>query len=94
MEITRDEENILLGRREVEFSIEHPGKATPKRAEVEVALAARLKAPRNMILISDLRTLTGKNMTVGRAYIFQDEVKLETVEPRLRRKIPADEEGG
>ncbi len=47
-----------------------------------------------MILISDLRTLTGKNMTVGRAYIFQDEVKLETVEPRLRRKIPADEEGG
>lgn len=70
IEITGDKKNVLLGRRELEFSL--PGKLTPSRKETKADLAKQLGVPESHIVIDSIVQRTGSNITLGKAKVYND----------------------
>ncbi len=90
MEILEERVNEFLGRREVSFKVFHQRAGTPKREEVKTALSAKLGIPLENIFIVDLQTQSGLNETLGEAFIFPENVRIDVIEPRLRRHLKAE----
>jgi len=77
IEITSDKKNVLLGRRELEFSL--PGKLTPSRKETRAELAKQLGVKENLIVIDSIVQRTGSNITLGRAKVYNSEEVMKDV---------------
>ncbi len=73
IEIKNMKENHLLNRTEVTFEIEHPNTGTPRRLDVLELLATKMNRDKKVIAIRELRTVFGKNMSKGLAYVYTDE---------------------
>lgn len=85
--------NLLLKRKEVQFSIEHgPQSKTPARLEVRKALAVELKLGEELVFVRDMRTLTGTGTAVGHANVYETAVQAKLVEPDyiVKRNNPAE----
>ncbi len=79
MEITREKENVYLGRKELEFSIRHEGGSTPAKASIVKELAAKYSAPEENIIINYVLTKKGTMTAVVRAKIYKEKPKIKVV---------------
>ncbi|MHC1592933.1 MAG: 30S ribosomal protein S24e [Methermicoccaceae archaeon] len=79
IEIIKDRENVLLGRRELKFRVSHEG-ATPKRAEVRARLVALFNASNEVLLLESLKPVYGSEQAMGYAKIYDSSERLNEVE--------------
>lgn len=93
IEITNDRRNVLLGRRELEFTL--PGKLTPSRKDTKTELAKTLNVNENLIVIDKIEQRTGSNLTLGTAKIYgsEDVMKKVSHSYKTTRGIKKKEEG-
>lgn len=81
IEITKDEENKLLSRREVRFKVAHEGEPTPPKKDVEETLAAKLDADTKLMIIEHYTTRFGTNVSDGTCYVYGNETAMVRAEP-------------
>jgi ribosomal protein S24E len=74
-----------MERREVSFRLTHD-KGTPTREETIQALAAKLKTEPSNLFLLDIRSETGLSESTGTAYLYDEEIPISSIEPRLRWK--------
>ena len=93
VKIVVSKENPLLRRKEVQFRVEHgPQSKTPGRLEVRKALAVELKVGEELVLVKDMRTLTGTGTAVGHANVYETAAQAKLVEPEyiVKRNSPPE----
>lgn len=91
LEIIKDKTNPVLKRREVYLRIK--SKTTPSRIEVKNKLAAMLDSKPELIVIEKLRSVFGKQETIGIADIYEDEERLKQLAQKhlIARDTPPSE---
>ncbi|MDY6780795.1 MAG: 30S ribosomal protein S24e [Halobacteria archaeon] len=98
IEITDEEKNELLNRKEVRFSIVHDGE-TPSRLAVRDSLAAKLDKSNEEVIVHEMDTKFGMNETLGYAKVYESPETAREVEEEYmleRNKVAetdAEEEG-
>jgi len=81
IEITKENDNLLLGRKEVNFKLKHEEEgASPSREATRNALIKALKCSPNLLVIDKMRTEFGKRETVGYAKVYASEERLKEIE--------------
>ena len=94
LNIVSKEQNPLMKRRDVTFSIEHAQTGgTPSRAEVRKQLASLLKTDVNLVYVKQLETKTGSMIAIGEANAYDSLKQAELVEPKhiiARNAIPEE----
>jgi small subunit ribosomal protein S24e len=91
VKITSAKNNPLLGRKEVQFRVEHgPQAKTPGRLDVKLALAVALKVGEELVFVEKMRTLTGTCTAVGFANVYVSLEQAKRVEPDyiVKRNLP------
>jgi len=87
IKIESTKNNLLLKRKEVDFSIiQGPKEKTPPRLEVKKALAAEMKIGDEVVFIKRMHSKTGTNITQGVANVYQTVEQAKVVEPEYIRK--------
>ena len=90
--IISKEQNPLMKRKEVKFSIDHSEKGgTPSRIAVSRQLASMLNSKSELIFVKNLMTKTGTMTAVGEATIYETIEQAKIMEPKhvvARNKIP------
>ena len=81
IKIVRDDENKLLNRRDLQISIDHLSEGTPKRADLQNKLAAQLGVKPELVFVTKIKTLTGKNLTLCDVQIYNDLKRAQLVVP-------------
>ena len=71
VEIEGKKDNLLLERLEVNFRVDHEGGATPTREEVRDQLAKALKVEKSTIIVDEIRTEFGKQISSGYAKVYR-----------------------
>jgi small subunit ribosomal protein S24e len=82
VKVLRDLENKVLNRRELVLRIHHAGTRTPSRDEVREMVSSMFSAPQNLVIVKNLRTIAGTNVTEAHVHVYRDEKTLEEVEPQ------------
>lgn len=77
LEVKNQKDNHLLNRTEVEFEIDHSGTSTPRRNDVTELIATKTNRDKKLIVIKQIRTKYGKNISQGLAYIYNDEKSMK-----------------
>ncbi|MDY6775340.1 30S ribosomal protein S24e [Halorutilales archaeon Cl-col2-1] len=93
IDITDEEENSLLDRKEIEFSIVHD-EETPSRLAVRDSLTAKLGKSSDEVVVHSMKTKRGINETVGYAKVYDSAEAAREVEEEYmleRNKIGAEE---
>ncbi|MDG6223558.1 MAG: 30S ribosomal protein S24e [Candidatus Bathyarchaeota archaeon] len=81
--ITSKQQNNLMKRKEVSFSVDHSETGgTPTRAEVSNQLASLLKVKRELVYITNMQTKTGTMTTVGDANVYDSVEQAKNLEPK------------
>ena len=81
--IMSKEQNPLMKRREVKFSVDHSDVGgTPSRVEVSKQLASMLKAKVELVFVKNLVTKTGTMVTVGEANVYDSVEQAKYMEPK------------
>jgi small subunit ribosomal protein S24e len=93
VKIVSKEQNPLLKRSEVAFSIEHDKDGgTPTRGEVRNQLAQMLKINLELVYVKQLETKTGTSVAVGEANAYESVEQAKLVEPKhiIARNTPKE----
>ena len=87
IEIQSKNENLLLGRIEVRFLINHEGEGTPKRELIRSELAEKLNAKKETVMVNYMRSSFGTRKTIGYAKIYKsiEDAKAAEADPILKR---------
>ena len=80
LEILKETENKTLGRKEIEFRIDHQGGTTPSRQDVQSKIVAQYDASASTVVIRFMDTKFGAGISEGTARIYADEEKMKRVE--------------
>ena len=92
LKIVSKEQNPLMKRKEVTFSVEHAQTGgTPTRVEVRKQLATLLKTDLNLVYVKQLETKTGTMVAIGEANAYNSVEQAKLVEPEhiiARNAIP------
>jgi small subunit ribosomal protein S24e len=94
IEITDEEANELLNRKEIRFSIVHD-EETPSRLAVRDSLAAKLDKDSDEVLVHQMDTKFGMNETLGHAKVYESPEDAREIEEEYmleRNKIGEEEE--
>lgn len=90
--IISKEQNNLMKRREVSFSVDHSDKGgTPTRAEVSQQLASLLKSKLELVYVQNMETKRGTMVTVGEANVYDSIEQAKFLEPKhiiARNAVP------
>ena len=94
IEITKQKENPLLKRNEVEFILAHPAEGTPSRLEVRKKLSAILNVDLEQVYIRKIQPIMGREESKGFACIYESKEDAIRIEPQyiLKRNEPKQEE--
>ena len=84
VEIISDKKNLLLQRREVEFTAS--GKTTPSRKELKAELAKTLKANEKLIVIDLIDQRMGTNINTGKVKVYDNEEALKKISLSYKTK--------
>lgn len=85
----------MLGRRELELSINHAGKATPAKAEVQAKIAELYQTRKDGILVFDMCNQQGTNTSISKCRIYGSLDDLKKIElPYAIRRITGEVKGG
>jgi small subunit ribosomal protein S24e len=93
VKIISEDQNSLLKRREVRFTVEHGDTgSTPPRKEMRRAVANALKADENLVFIKRFSTKTGTSTAVGIANVYDSSEQAKRIEPEyiVKRNIPPE----
>lgn len=93
VKIISKEQNPLLKRKEVTFSIEHDQYGgTPTRGEVRNQLAKMLKTDLELVYVKQLETKTGTTVAIGEANAYETVEQAKLVEPKhiIARNTPKE----
>ena len=94
LKIVSKEQNPLMKRREVTFSVEHAQTGgTPTRVEVRKELATLLKTKLELVYVKQLETKTGTMLAVGEANTYDSIEQAQLMEPKhiiARNAIPEE----
>ncbi len=80
LEILKETDNKTLGRKEIEFRIDHQGGTTPSRLDVRDKIVAQYDASTSTVVIRSMRTKFGAGISEGVARIYANEDTLKRVE--------------
>ena len=73
--------NPLLNRKEVDFLVETKMQAkTPTRTDIKKSIADQMKISEEIVFIKKMQTLTGSNMTIGIANIYDSITQANLIE--------------
>jgi ribosomal protein S24E len=82
LKILSKEQNPLIKRKEVTFSVEHAQTGgTPTRVEVRKQLATLLKTDLDLVYVKQLETKTGTMVAIGEANAYDSVEQAKLVEP-------------
>lgn len=90
--VTKEFENFLLNRKQVDFKLLHQKMPTPSRAEVKSKLAAQFNVDPERIIISKLTPKYGQEFTIGVAKIYDSPEHAQKIELKymLKRNQPKE----
>ncbi|MCL2460592.1 MAG: 30S ribosomal protein S24e [Euryarchaeota archaeon] len=91
IKITKDNQNLLLARREVEFTVTHDG-ATPTRVHVLGKIAAMLNVNTDQVVLDPFRTEFGISRLKGEARVYETKEARDKLEPEYLMKRGMREE--
>jgi len=96
IKILEDKNNVLLNRRELDFTVKYEG-STPSRNDIRNKLAAMLNAPLELLIIQKVVTEYGMQEAKGYAKLYEEEVRMKEIEheyvlTRNPAPAPAEEE--
>jgi len=80
IEVLQEIQNKPLGRKEVEFRLEHRGSTTPTRDDVHSKIVAQYDADPSTVVIKVLKTKFGAGVSTGEARIYEDSEQMNKVE--------------
>lgn len=91
--ILKDEDNSLVGRRQLLILLKHESKGTPSRHEARNVIASKLKVPLENLYTRSLLTKTGATVTVCEAEIYQQPDSARKVLPEFlfKRGLPKEQ---
>jgi small subunit ribosomal protein S24e len=92
--ITSQNENVLLNRKEIRFTIRFTG-ATPSRKMVHAKLAAMLNTPKDQLVIGTLKNRFGVSEVQGDARVYTSAELLKKIEHEylVKRGMTGEEDG-
>jgi small subunit ribosomal protein S24e len=100
IEVTKENTNQLLRRKEVFFRLKHEEEgekkgASPSRAQARDVLIKKLRCSPNLLVIDRMRTKFGKRETVGYAKVYESEDRLREIEREhiIKRNFDSLSEG-
>ena len=98
IKILEDKNNVLLNRRELDFTVKYEG-STPSRNDVRNKLAAMLNAPLQLLVVQKIDTEYGMQEARGYAKLYAEEARMKELEQEyvLKRNpapAPAEEAEG
>ncbi len=79
---TSENNNLLIGRKEVTFIIDHQTLGTPALVKVREAVASLYSVNINLVYIIQLKSLTGATRTQGQAEIYGSLEVAQAVVPK------------
>lgn len=79
-------ENKLMKRIEVVFTVEHEKAPTPTRKAVEDQLAALLGKGAEVVIAVEIQTVFGGGKSKGVAHVYASEAELRATEPAYLQK--------
>ena len=83
LKIVSKEQNPLLKRKEVTFSVEHAQTGgTPTRVEVRKQLATLLKTKLELVYVKQVETKTGTMVAIGEANAYDSIEQAKLMEPK------------
>ncbi len=80
LKIVNEIQNELLGRKEVELSINHLGEAIPKRDTVLAKIAALMNKERNQVVLIKMEGQYGKGESVAIIHVYDTAEQAKSVE--------------
>lgn len=80
--VVREFENPLLGRKELEVEVSHPGAGTPDRKSLRERLSGMFGVQADRVFVRRILTLTGLNKSLCSAEIYRDPSYARIVVPR------------
>jgi len=82
VKITKEQQNLLLKRKEIVFEVEHSQtKGTPQRLEIRDKLADMLKTKPELVYIKRVETKTGTMKATGEANAYETVEQAKLLEP-------------
>jgi len=82
VKITRQQQNLLLKRKEVAFEVEHAQtKGTPGRLEIRNKLAEMLKTKPELVYVKRVETKAGTMKAAGEANAYETVEQAKLIEP-------------
>jgi small subunit ribosomal protein S24e len=95
IEILNERENKPLGRKEIDFQINHAGASTPSREDIRAKIVAQFNADSASVAISTLDTTYGIGLTKGAAHIYETPEQMKRIEldHMVKRNEPKKKEG-
>ncbi len=93
IEIVKDEENILLNRRDIVFKTEETGMS---RKSAKNTLVALLDTTPELLILDRMNSQYGKQDVLGYARLYDNEQNLRRIEPdyMIARNAPAKKGDG
>jgi len=73
MNVLKESENIFLKRKDIIFTIDHEGKPTPKKSEIEEKIAEKYKVEKDKIEIVYIFSERGKPTSKIKARIWEQK---------------------
>lgn len=99
-EITKKEENKMLGRKEVSATVSFTG-PTPKRKEIKDSVCGKIGANPDLVALREIKNEYGTRKVGVKAHVYESKEQMSKVEPEHIRKKeessaekPAETEGG
>ena len=90
--IISKEQNPLMKRKEVTFSVDHAQDGgTPSRGEVSRQLATLLKTKLELVYIKKVETKRGTKVAIGAANVYDTTEQAKSMEPKhiiARNSVP------
>lgn len=72
IEITKQVDNALFGRKDIKFIIRHQGETTPSRVQVRQLVAGEIGTKTDNVVIDHMESATGFAATRGVARAYQN----------------------
>lgn len=94
IDIVRKNDNTLLERTEVDFTVKHTKEKTPSRKDLSEALREALMLKKEILVVDSFGSEFGKGASKGKARIYKDLEQAKKVEDDylLKRNNLAQEE--
>ena len=86
IKIIKEEDNPVIGRKEVQCVINHLGEQTPTRESVQSNIAAQLNTDKEFVVIQSIEGHFGEPISQVVAHCYNEKDDVLRFEPKFRLK--------